>query len=145
MERNDSQESSVSGIELELFWITIMLNGLITIKLILNHGLIIIIIIQINYLFFFFLYFFEDTAKGSFYANPQYDIKTTDAELLKQHLPYLAPNVWPTKDLPEFEPAYKALGNLIIEVGKFVGKVCDSYGKPQIDSHIHRCSRHPFF
>jgi len=68
-----------------------------------------------------------DTAKGSFYANPQIDIKTNDPELLKRHGEYLGPNIWP-KDLPELEVSFKALGCLIVEVGKLVGKACDKFG-----------------
>ena len=53
-----------------------------------------------------------DFAKGSFYANPQYDRPVEDEELIKAHAPFIHPNIWPAAHLPELEPAFKALGQV---------------------------------
>lgn len=68
-----------------------------------------------------------DMAKGSFYANPQYDEPTKDKALIKQFPSYCSPNVWPEQELPHFKPCFKALGSLIVEVGLKLAKHCDLY------------------
>lgn len=68
-----------------------------------------------------------DFAKGSFYANPQYDRPTKDEALIKQFPSYCSPNVWPEEELPMLRPCFKALGQLIVEVGLHVSKHCDLY------------------
>ncbi|KAL7499497.1 hypothetical protein ACHAWT_007778 [Skeletonema menzelii] len=40
---------------------------------------------------------------------------------------FFAPNVWPTKSLPELETALKEMGQLIHQVGVYLAKCCDSY------------------
>eukprot|EP00898_Chlorokybus_atmophyticus_P004054 jgi/Chlat1/464/Chrsp103S01080 len=68
-----------------------------------------------------------DRLKGSFYANPQYDVPTTDQQLVVQYPHYCRPNIWPDKHLPQLSPALKSLGKLIVEVGLLVAKHCDDY------------------
>jgi isopenicillin N synthase-like dioxygenase len=68
-----------------------------------------------------------DYAKGSFYANPQYDRPIDDEDLIKQHAPFIHPNIWPAADLPELEPAFKNLGQLIVSVGELVARQCDNF------------------
>jgi len=68
-----------------------------------------------------------DTRKGSFFANPLEDVPTRDPELLQQFPSYTRPNLWPTKELPELEPAFKELGRLIYDVGILISKHCDKY------------------
>ena len=73
-----------------------------------------------------------DTAKGSFYANPLID----DLSTIRQDIPqdirdnnpgFFAPNVWPTKSIPELEGAFKDLASLVIDVGRLLAKPCDAY------------------
>ena len=70
-----------------------------------------------------------DKAKGSYYANPQYDRPVDDEALIAQHAPFIHPNIWPTEDCPDMEPAFKALGQLIVSVGELVARQCDIYVK----------------
>lgn len=63
-----------------------------------------------------------DISKGSYYANPQYDEPTTDAELIKKYPAFVHPNIWPKEDLPQLEPAFKNLGQLIVDVGTLVAR-----------------------
>ena len=72
-----------------------------------------------------------DNAKGSFYANPLYDSITEDKDLIKKYPGFAYPNVWPKKDLPALEPAFKALGTLVIDVGRLVANQSDNYVKRQ--------------
>lgn len=58
-----------------------------------------------------------DTHKGSWYANPLHDRPTEDAGLMERFPAFYHPNLWPGGDLPELEPAFKAMGRLIVEVG----------------------------
>ncbi|GMH49389.1 hypothetical protein TrRE_jg6139 [Triparma retinervis] len=68
-----------------------------------------------------------DYAKGSYYCNPLVDVPSTDAELIKKFPSFLEPNIWPTEDLPGFEPAFKDLGRLVVDVGRMIAKQCDDY------------------
>ncbi|KAL0382910.1 UNVERIFIED_CONTAM: hypothetical protein Scaly_0578300 [Sesamum calycinum] len=70
-----------------------------------------------------------DLLKGSFYANPILDIPTTELSLVKRYPSYCGPNMWPRRALPELEPAFKALGKLILDVGLLLAHHCDRYGK----------------
>lgn len=72
-----------------------------------------------------------DLAKGSFYANPQYDRPVEDPEILANFAPFVHPNIWPTEHVPEMEPAFKALGQLVVRVGMLVGRQCDRYVQKQ--------------
>lgn len=72
-----------------------------------------------------------DLSKGSYYANPIYDRPVDDEELIKKHAPFIHPNIWPTDDLPEMEPAFKSLGQLIVHVGGLVAQQADGYIKKQ--------------
>lgn len=68
-----------------------------------------------------------DWAKGSYYANPLIDRPSNDEILIKRFPAFLEPNVWPTEDLPDFEPAFKELGQLVVSVGRLIAKQCDDY------------------
>ncbi|XP_072968420.1 uncharacterized protein [Typha angustifolia] len=68
-----------------------------------------------------------DTLKGSFYANPILDTPTTDVALMLRYPSYCRPNKWPTTSLPELEEAFRALGNLMFEVGLMLAHHCDQY------------------
>lgn len=67
----------------------------------------------------------RDVAKGSFYANPQYDRPTEDAALIEKMPAYCSPNVWPTDDMPELEQAFKNAGQLMVSIGLMIAKQCD--------------------
>eukprot|EP01128_Nolandella_sp_AFSM9_P005266 TRINITY_DN2513_c0_g1_i2.p1 TRINITY_DN2513_c0_g1~~TRINITY_DN2513_c0_g1_i2.p1 ORF type:complete len:329 (-),score=36.56 TRINITY_DN2513_c0_g1_i2:203-1165(-) len=67
-----------------------------------------------------------DTYKGSYYNNPQYDVPSTDPEAIASSPEVLSPNVWP-EDLPALEPAFKSLGQLIVETGKLLAHHVDAY------------------
>ena len=62
---------------------------------------------------------------GSFYANPILDEPCTDAALMRRYPGYYRPNIWPKKSLPELEPAFKALGQIIITAGMLLMEHCD--------------------
>ncbi|CAI7796966.1 unnamed protein product, partial [Closterium sp. NIES-54] len=68
----------------------------------------------------------RDSLKASFYANPLTDTPTTDLELIRRFPTYCRPNVWPSQDLPELEPAFKVLGRMIVDVGKQLLQHCDA-------------------
>eukprot|EP00735_Rhodelphis_limneticus_P011344 TRINITY_DN442_c0_g1::TRINITY_DN442_c0_g1_i1::g.2519::m.2519 TRINITY_DN442_c0_g1::TRINITY_DN442_c0_g1_i1::g.2519 ORF type:complete len:374 (+),score=90.90,DIOX_N/PF14226.1/2.1e-06,DIOX_N/PF14226.1/9.3e+02,2OG-FeII_Oxy/PF03171.15/5.7e+03,2OG-FeII_Oxy/PF03171.15/0.00099 TRINITY_DN442_c0_g1_i1:67-1188(+) len=68
-----------------------------------------------------------DIAKGSFYANPQYDTPVANEELISKFSPFVHPNIWPKQEVPEFEFAFKELGQLIVETGKQLVVHCDKF------------------
>ncbi|XP_071908741.1 uncharacterized protein [Coffea arabica] len=68
-----------------------------------------------------------DTLKGSFYANPVLDKPTSDPALIQRYPSYCGANIWPRSALPDLEPAFKALGKLILEVGMLLAYHCDLY------------------
>jgi len=74
-----------------------------------------------------FSFLFPTLAPRSYYCNPLVDVPSTDTELVKKFPAFLEPNIWPTEDLPEFEHAFKALGQLVVGVGRMVAKQCDDY------------------
>jgi isopenicillin N synthase-like dioxygenase len=76
-----------------------------------------------------------DYAKGSFYANPQFDRPIDDEELIAKHAPFIHPNIWPTPDLPELEPAFKNLGQLIVSVGELVAHQCDNFVRGRLSDY----------
>ncbi|PWZ10695.1 hypothetical protein Zm00014a_026928 [Zea mays] len=68
-----------------------------------------------------------NTAKGSYFANPVFDVPTTDDELVTRYPSYCRPNIWPKDHLPELEIAFKGLGKLMLEVGLMLAHHCDRY------------------
>ncbi|GJP40318.1 hypothetical protein CLOM_g24596 [Closterium sp. NIES-68] len=70
-----------------------------------------------------------DALKASFYANPLTDAPTADPQLIHRFPTYCRPNVWPSRDIPELEPAFKALGRMIVDVGKQLLRHCDTYAR----------------
>lgn len=55
-----------------------------------------------------------DLAKGSFYANPLFDAAGTE-ELRKQYPFFYPRNLWPSRAMPELEPAFKSLGRVMYD------------------------------
>ena len=78
-----------------------------------------------------------DTRKGSYYGNPlRDDAAGGDAELARRFPCYCRPNLWPQQELPQLEAAFKALGQLIIQVGLLLMRHADKFvaargGHPQ--------------
>jgi isopenicillin N synthase-like dioxygenase len=77
-----------------------------------------------------------DKSKGSYYANPQYDRPVESEEIIKKYPGFVTPNIWPTDEIPEFETHFKALGQLIVAVGKLVARQCDAYIKSQLPNYV---------
>lgn len=76
-----------------------------------------------------------DFAKGSYYANPEYDVVTKDEALIKQFPSYCSPNVWPTKHLPHFREGFMNMSKLIVDVGALVGQSCDRFLEARLPSY----------
>lgn len=76
-----------------------------------------------------------DLAKGSFYANPQYDRPVEDEEIIQNFAPFVHPNIWPTEHVPDMEPAFKAMGQLVVRVGELVARQCDRYVQQQCPNY----------
>lgn len=68
-----------------------------------------------------------DSSKGSYYANPLVDTVTDDAAIIAKYPDFATPNIWPTKDLPEMEDAFKKMGQRVCDVGVLVAHQCDRY------------------
>lgn len=72
----------------------------------------------------------------------------TDEELraLAQSNPaFFAPNVWPSRSMPELESAFIDVGKLVHEVGTMVAKCCDSYVStncPGYEPKLEKILRH---
>ena len=58
-----------------------------------------------------------DHSKGSYYANPLHNSPFDDADIIARFPTFCAPNVWPTKELPELEGAFMRAGQLMNSVG----------------------------
>jgi len=76
-----------------------------------------------------------DYSKGSYYNNPIYDKPFDDPEVIRQYASFAHPNIWPTDDLPELEPAFKAMGKTAVDVGLLLARHCDSFVKRRITSY----------
>jgi isopenicillin N synthase-like dioxygenase len=76
-----------------------------------------------------------DLSKGSYYANPQYDVPVADEEVIKKFSSFVHPNIWPKEDLPELEFAFKELGRIIVHVGTLVAQQCDAYVNSKCPSY----------
>ena len=56
--------------------------------------------------------------------------------LAKSTPAFFAPNIWPSKHLPQMETAFKEAGQLVHEVGVLVAKCCDSYVSANVSGGI---------
>ncbi|RHZ11716.1 hypothetical protein DYB37_010624 [Aphanomyces astaci] len=68
-----------------------------------------------------------DFSKGSYYNNPRTNRPTEDEHLMTTFPTMYHPNIWPTDEVPDLEPAFMSLGQLIIDTGLLVAKQCDAY------------------
>jgi isopenicillin N synthase-like dioxygenase len=79
-----------------------------------------------------------DLSKGSFYANPQYDRPVDDENIIREYPAFIHPNIWPKDEVPEFEAAFKELGQIIVEVGKLIATQCDKFVQSKCPSYPPR-------
>jgi hypothetical protein len=86
-----------------------------------------------------------DLAKGSFYANPQYDRPVDDPALIEQFPAFVHPNVWPDDEMPDLAPRFKSLGQLVVDVGGLVGAQCDAYVRQQCTGYPNKKLFEVFF
>ncbi len=49
---------------------------------------------------------------------------------------FFAPNVWPTKTIPELKVVAKEVGDMIHQVGIMIAKCCDSYVSARVRWHF---------
>jgi len=77
-----------------------------------------------------------DLAKGSYYANPLCDEPVADPAIREQFVSFAHPNIWPKEDMPEFEPAFKQMGEVIFKAGLLLAEHCDKFVS-------ERCSSYP--
>ena len=71
-----------------------------------------------------------DFAKGSYYNNPCSNTpfgSDPTTKTIQDWISFAHPNIWPTKHLPELEPAFMSLGQTMCSVGALVAKQCDTY------------------
>jgi len=85
-----------------------------------------------------------DIAKGSYYNNPIFnDPFNSDPKVIREQPSFASPNIWPTEELPELEPAFMNLGQLIHRVGCSLAVHCDQYVKARKPSYtagrLERC------
>ena len=66
-----------------------------------------------------------DFSKGSYYCNPIFDIPEPDEEKVAKHPFFFPKNIWPTENLPAFEPAFKELGAIMFNVVVLLCKQID--------------------
>eukprot|EP00049_Salpingoeca_infusionum_P014957 m.286913 g.286913 ORF g.286913 m.286913 type:complete len:375 (+) comp15784_c1_seq3:349-1473(+) len=92
-----------------------------------------------------------DFAKGSFYFNPVEDtFKNTEGPLKEKYPTFYGDNVFPTEQLPQFEPSVKACSKLMVAVGQMVARQCDALVErelkdsvePKLNENIVRLSNH---
>lgn len=76
-----------------------------------------------------------DYSKGSYYNNPLHDCITEDPAIISAYPAFASPNIWPTEEMPELEMAFKALGQLVVEVGVLVARHCDHYVNSQVPAY----------
>jgi len=77
-----------------------------------------------------------DLAKGSYYCNPLYDKAAGDDDSTRARYPYAYPdNVWPTDDMPELEPAFKAMGRLMFDVIVLLCRGIDNFVAERVPTY----------
>lgn len=68
-----------------------------------------------------------DVCKGSYYANPMQDNYNVNEELAATYKSYYRPNIWPDQHLPDLQPAFKSLGQLIVHAGVQLTQHCNRW------------------
>ncbi|KAJ1628902.1 hypothetical protein T492DRAFT_1014742 [Pavlovales sp. CCMP2436] len=68
-----------------------------------------------------------DFAKGSFYNNPLCNRPFDDETLIVRYPSFAAPNIWPAAHVPQMEPAFMSLGQLMVQVGRLVARQVDTF------------------
>mmetsp|Transcript_97933 Transcript_97933/g.282524 ORF Transcript_97933/g.282524 Transcript_97933/m.282524 type:complete len:356 (-) Transcript_97933:307-1374(-) len=75
-----------------------------------------------------------DLAKASFYFNPITDLPGTEEDRKRYPVSYPA-NKWPTKSMPDLEPACKRLGCLMKDVAILLSKHIDAYAQTKCPTY----------
>ena len=84
-----------------------------------------------------------DFAKGSYYANPltedlvqslidrhpngQQQQEDYWRDQATRHPSFYAPNIWPSRSLPQLQQSFVSMGKLLADVGRLIAVVCDAY------------------
>lgn len=76
-----------------------------------------------------------DVAKGSYYANPQYDEPVTDQATIDKYISFVHPNIWPDDSVAGFSDSFKDCGRLMVEVAEMIAEQCDRYVHSQTPSY----------
>jgi len=79
-----------------------------------------------------------DFAKGSFYFNPLCDKPGTEDERKKYPYSYIE-NIWPSDEMPDFEPAAKALGKLMHEQVVALCVHIDKFAEKKVENYVENC------
>lgn len=73
-----------------------------------------------------------DSKKGSYYANPIYDVITYNQDLINQFPFNYRNNIWPDKEIGNYSTEFKKVGKILFNIGLKVLKLSDIYLKNQI-------------
>jgi isopenicillin N synthase-like dioxygenase len=79
-----------------------------------------------------------DTLKGSYYAQPIHHPELeAKAKKLYPNLPeFTSENVWPSPEvLPDFEPVFERLCQLMVDVAGVVARECDRFGAERVEGY----------
>jgi isopenicillin N synthase-like dioxygenase len=77
-----------------------------------------------------------DIAKGSYYANPLRDTPKEPVVVDDTTRYYNYPNVWPDEaTCPDFSKDVKALGQLVVHVGRLVARQCDAFVRDKLPGY----------
>eukprot|EP00029_Vermamoeba_vermiformis_P002528 TRINITY_DN12905_c0_g1_i1.p1 TRINITY_DN12905_c0_g1~~TRINITY_DN12905_c0_g1_i1.p1 ORF type:complete len:384 (+),score=113.56 TRINITY_DN12905_c0_g1_i1:40-1152(+) len=76
-----------------------------------------------------------DLSKGSYYNNPVHNAPFDDQEIIKKYPAFAHPNIWPSADMPELEPAFLNMGKLLVSIGELVARGADKYVKNKVAAY----------
>lgn len=79
-----------------------------------------------------------DYSKGSFYANPLYDLPVDSKQMIDKWPAFYRPNIWP-REVPALEAAFKDMGQLIVHTGTLLAAHCDALVKSKLPSYTDLC------
>ena len=81
-----------------------------------------------------------DVSKGSYYANPTYDIPSDNPEDVKLFPAFFRPNIWPDNDCSGFSQSFKTLGQLLVDTGALLSKSIDALVDSQQSNYAIKLS-----
>ena len=76
-----------------------------------------------------------DFAKGSYYCNPVFDVPEPDEAKIAEYPFFFPKNIWPDEALPQFEPRFKKLGQIMFDAVVLLCKQIDRYVAKNIPSY----------